>query len=715
MMIRGMAKMSTGAQISLPHTLPRAPSSLSVRPPLILTVARRSMGWWKGEFPTPPAPSKNFVVGVPRHVPEKEVELLEEVRVSSPHLYTLISSPVSAAEQIRNQHVESVLNEPEAVQAWIKFLADMNDAGLYDSVIYHYDIHGPSLGVEEARFVYLSALGHRPNSLHSMIHGPNEHFKNAFTSTGGLGSPESPMNVQVKTPNTPLTILGRALSWLMVVAMLVWMYWLFTKFQKASSSLTSSLHKEHMATDEDTTFDDVIGNESAKEELSDLVAYLKDPEKFADIKMPTGVLFYGPPGTGKTLMARALAGEAGVPFLYTAGSEFDEIFVGMGSGRVRNLFATARAKAPCIIFIDEIDAIAPRSTMSNNTATLHQILSELDGFSPADGVVIIAATNRKDRIDEALLRPGRFDRKIKVGLPPVQVREQMLEKFLGKYPVAETVNLKRIAQQTMGMCGADLSSLVNWAALMRLKDDKEVIDTQMLEEAYLNTSIGKKSNYKLSERQKVITAYHESGHAISAIYTEGGYPISRATIIPRGDALGFVSFVTEDEIFITKKELNARLRVALGGRVAEELIFGDENVTTGAGSDFQSAANIAYMMVLQFGMSDLGILSYSDYKPGSNKEVEAAVQNILTSAKEDVAQLLREKKEEHHRLAIALLKYEILNPEEIIEVVKGNRLEHRLDSSDTSFTADHTVTIKDTVEQMKALLPGLLTGANVEF
>lgn len=368
------------------------------------------------------------------------------------------------------------------------------------------------------------------------------------------------------------------------------------------------------------TFDDVEGCDEAKDELKQVVEFLKNPLKFTKLgaKMPKGVLLVGPPGTGKTLLAKAVAGEADVPFIYASGSEFDEMFVGIGSMRIRQMFQSAKEQAPAIIFIDEIDAVGSKRNArdpQHSRMSLNQLLIELDGFSESTGVVVIAATNFPETLDKALLRPGRFDKHVHVPLPDVTGRRKILNLFTKDIKLAKDVDLGLVSRATPGFSGADLNKLINQAKIMASLDNSPSLQMSHLERSRDEMLMGaERKSFLMSLEDRKLTAFHEGGHALVALYTENATPLHKATIIPRGSALGLVSQVPEkDEYSATKQALIARMDVAMGGRVAEELLFGPERVTTGASSDFIQATRIARSMVTQFGMSEkIGPMVFSE-------------------------------------------------------------------------------------------------------
>ncbi|KAJ3121724.1 hypothetical protein HK098_003457 [Nowakowskiella sp. JEL0407] len=431
-------------------------------------------------------------------------------------------------------------------------------------------------------------------------------------------------------------------------------------------------------------FADVQGVDEAKQELEEVVLFLREPDQFLRVggKLPKGILLYGPPGTGKTHLARAVAGEAGVPFFQMSGSEFDEMYVGVGAKRMRELFAAARAKAPCIVFIDEIDAVGTKRNardQSHMRQTLNQLLVELDGFSSTSGVIFIAATNQVESLDKALLRPGRFDRHVAVPLPDVIGRTRILQVHSRDVKLAPEVDLSLISRGTPGFSGADLSNLINQAAIRASKLGLRAIRNEELEWAKDKIIMGSELKSKaISPESKELTAYHEGGHSIIAMYTPGAMPLHKVTVIPRGNALGVTVQLPEGDVTsVTRKELLARLDVCLGGRIAEEMIFGKEEVTTGASNDFEHANNIARQMVTRYGMSEkIGLICMSpeELEKASSKiksDVEAEVKELLEASRVRATKLLNSKKEELHRLAKALIIHETLNADDVKKVVQG--------------------------------------------
>ncbi len=449
------------------------------------------------------------------------------------------------------------------------------------------------------------------------------------------------------------------------------------------------------------TFDDVAGIDEAKSELEEVVEFLKDPQKFQRLggKIPKGALLVGPPGTGKTLTARAVAGEAGVPFFTISGSDFVEMFVGVGASRVRDMFEQAKKNAPCIIFIDEIDAVGRHRGAGlgggndEREQTLNQLLVEMDGFEANEGVILIAATNRPDVLDPALLRPGRFDRQIVVPLPDIKGREKILKVHMKKIPLSQNVDALVIARGTPGFSGADLANLINEAALLAARKDKRTVGMEELEGAKDKIMMGsERKSMVMTEEEKKLTAYHEAGHAIVALHEKESDPIHKATIIPRGRALGLVMRLPEgDRISMSRAKLKADLSVAMGGRIAEEMIFGEEYVTTGASSDIQMATSTARRMVTEWGMSDkLGPLRYSSdqeevflgHSVSQSKNmsddtaslVDSETKSIVEQAYKRAKEILTEHIDQLHTLAKALLEYELLSGDEIKDLLAGKAI-----------------------------------------
>jgi len=446
------------------------------------------------------------------------------------------------------------------------------------------------------------------------------------------------------------------------------------------------------------TFDDVAGVDEAKEELTEIVDFLKEPGKFQRLggKIPKGALLVGPPGTGKTLLARAIAGEAGVPFFSISGSDFVEMFVGVGASRVRDMFEQAKKNAPCIIFIDEIDAVGRHRGAGlgggndEREQTLNQLLVEMDGFEASEHIILVAATNRPDVLDPALLRPGRFDRQIVVPNPDITGREKILRVHMKNVPLAADVDTKTVARGTPGFSGADLANLVNEAALMAARKNRRMVTMRDFEDAKDKVMMGaERKSMVMTEDEKRMTAYHEGGHAIVAINVPSTDPVHKATIIPRGRALGMVMQLPErDKLSMSYEQMTSRLAILYGGRVAEELIFGKEKVTSGASSDISQATKLARAMVTKWGYSDdLGFVEYGEnqeevflgHSVARNQNVseataeiiDAEVKRLTRGGYDEAKRILTERMEDLHTLAKAMLEYETLSGEEITNVLKG--------------------------------------------
>ncbi|KAJ7155969.1 ATP-dependent peptidase [Mycena crocata] len=429
-------------------------------------------------------------------------------------------------------------------------------------------------------------------------------------------------------------------------------------------------------------FSDVHGVDEAKEELQDVVEFLKDPTAFASLggKLTKGLLLTGSPGTGKTMLARAVAGEAGVPFFFASGSDFEEMFVGVGAKRVRELFAAARKKDRAIIFIDELDAVGGKRSSRDQQymkQTLNQLLVEMDGFQQTEGIIVIAATNFPQSLDQALVRPGRFDRIIAVPLPDIRGRAQILKHHMKDVITGKDVDTKILARGTPGFSGADLQNMVNQAAIQASKEHATEVSLKHFEWAKDRILMGAegKSRY-IDPKNKLATAYHEGGHALVALYTEGAMPLHKVTCLPRGHALGYTSLLPEnDRSSVSLKEYLASIDVSMGGRVAEELIYGSENVTSGASSDIQSATSIARSMVTHWGFSKLGPVFY-DPRDGTlssrrKDEIEEEVTNLILGGQGRATTILTSRIEELHRLAHALVEHETLDSDEVKKVIKG--------------------------------------------
>jgi cell division protease FtsH len=446
------------------------------------------------------------------------------------------------------------------------------------------------------------------------------------------------------------------------------------------------------------TFEDVAGVDEAKEDLTEIVDFLKDPAKFQRLggKIPKGALMIGPPGTGKTLLGRAVAGEAGVPFFYISGSDFVEMFVGVGASRVRDMFEQAKKNAPCIIFIDEIDAVGRHRGAGlgggndEREQTLNQLLVEMDGFDPNESIIVIASTNRPDVLDPALLRPGRFDRQVVVPNPDVGGREKILRVHMRNVPLASDVDVKVIARGTPGFSGADLANLVNEAALMAARRNRRMVLQRDFEDAKDKVMMGaERKSMVMSDEEKRNTAYHEGGHALVALSVPSADPVHKATIIPRGLALGMVMQLPEgDRYSMNFEQMTSRLAIMMGGRTAEELIFGKDKITSGASSDISAATSLARNMVTRWGFSDaLGTVSYGDNQEevflghsvartqnvseDTAQKIDFEVRRLVQTAHDEARRILTERLDDLHTLAKALLEYETLSGDEIINALKG--------------------------------------------
>ena len=463
-------------------------------------------------------------------------------------------------------------------------------------------------------------------------------------------------------------------------------------FGKSKAKLLTEKHGK-------VTFNDVAGIDEAKDELEEIVDFLKDPQKFGRLggKIPKGALLVGPPGTGKTLLARAIAGEAGVPFFTISGSDFVEMFVGVGASRVRDMFDQAKKNAPCIVFIDEIDAVGRHRGAGygggndEREQTLNQLLVEMDGFEANEGVILIAATNRPDVLDPALLRPGRFDRQVQVPNPDITGRQKILNVHAKKTVLGPDIDLRIIARGTPGFSGADLANLVNEAALMAARIGKRFVTMEDFENAKDKVMMGaERRSMVMTEDEKKLTAYHEAGHAVVGLHLPQHDPIHKATIIPRGRALGLVLSLPErDQLSVTKLKYKSKIAMAMGGKVAEEIIFGPENVTSGASSDIQQITKIARAMVTQFGMSnELGNIDFINEQqtylgpstgniqagPETQEKIDSEIRRIVDEGYETAKKILTKNKKKLDNLANGLLEYETLTGNEITKVMNGESL-----------------------------------------
>ena len=527
------------------------------------------------------------------------------------------------------------------------------------------------------------------------------------------------VEIQFVSPSNNFTILLiQALPWILILTAFIF----FTRRMQGGGGSNRGIFsfgksRARMITEDKikVTFADVAGADEAKQELEEIIEFLKDPAKFQRLggKIPKGALLLGPPGTGKTLLAKAVAGEAGVPFLSMSGADFVEMFVGVGASRVRDLFETGRKHAPCIIFIDEIDAVGRHRGAGlggghdEREQTLNQLLVEMDGFDTKEGVILLAATNRPDVLDSALLRPGRFDRQIVVDRPDVRGREGILKVHTRKIPIGQDVILEVLAKGTPGLSGADLANLVNEAALLAARRNRDQVVMSDFEEAKDKVMMGmERKTLIISEDEKKSTAYHESGHVLVSRLLPNTDPVHKVTIIPRGRALGVTSYLPIDEKHNYAKDyLESMLAQLLGGRAAEKLVF--DQFTTGAGNDIERATEIARKMVCEWGMSDkLGPVSFGkkeeeiflgreiaqhrDYSESTAQDIDQEVRVIISQAEHRAEKLLKENIQFLHGLAEALLEHEILDGEQINLILKGQKLEAKKDPAITSISGTAT-------------------------
>lgn len=499
------------------------------------------------------------------------------------------------------------------------------------------------------------------------------------------------------------TFWGIVISWFpMLLLVGVWIFFMRQANSGNNKALSFGKSRARLVeNNKKVTFADVAGADESKQELEEVVDFLKDPQKFSRLggRIPKGVLLVGPPGTGKTLLAKAVAGEADVPFFSISGSDFVEMFVGVGASRVRDMFAQAKKNAPCLLFIDEIDAVGRHRGAGlgggndEREQTLNQLLVEMDGFDENENVILIAATNRPDVLDPALLRPGRFDRQVTVSNPDIKGREEILKVHVRKVPLAKDVDLAVVARGTPGFSGADLANLVNEAALLAARKNKRKVTAQDFDDAKDKVLMGnERKSMAMDEKEKMLTAYHEAGHAICSLNVPETDPIHKATIIPRGRALGMVQQLPEkDQYSYTRAKMLSRLVILMGGRVAEELKFGYNAVTSGASSDIAAATNLARSMVTEWGMSDtLGPVLYSEnsgevflgrsvtqnknMSEDTARLVDAEIKRMVTEGHDQATKILKEKAKDWETLAQALIEYETLTGEEINDLLAGKKI-----------------------------------------
>lgn len=511
------------------------------------------------------------------------------------------------------------------------------------------------------------------------------------------------IKVEGKAPEEDSLLLRIFVNWFpMILLIAVWIFIMRQMHGGKSGPLSFGRSKARLvnASQLKVTFADVAGVDEAKEEVSELVDFLKNTEKYSKLggKIPRGVLLVGSPGTGKTLLAKAVAGEAKVPFFSISGSDFVEMFVGVGASRVRDLFESAKKNAPCIIFIDEIDAVGRHRGAGlggghdEREQTLNQLLVEMDGFEGKEGVIVIAATNRPDVLDPALLRPGRFDRQVVVPLPDLKGRKFILEVHLKKLKLAENIDVEAIAKSTPGFSGADLANLVNEAALIAARKNHELVSMADLEAAKDKVMMGaERKSMVMSEHEKALTAYHEAGHAIVGIFVPEHDPVYKVSIIPRGRALGVTMYIPEeDRHSYTKRRIESQIAGLLGGRLAEEMIFGEDSMTTGASNDIERATDLAKQMVTKWGLSSLGPINFggedgevflgrslSTHKTCSERmasEIDREIKNIVDKGYQEARKILEEHQDNLKNLAEALIEFETVTKEEIDAILRGEKI-----------------------------------------
>jgi cell division protease FtsH len=570
---------------------------------------------------------------------------------------------------------------PQATLAFSDFLNDVNRGQVADVTIQGNNISG-----------------HFTDSRAFSTYAPNDPNLVSRLTDKGVRITAAPVDENVPS------LFGVLISWFPMLLLIgVWIFFMRQMQGGGGRAMGFGKSRARLLTEKvgRITFEDVAGIDEAKQELEEIVEYLKDPQKFQRLggKIPKGVLLVGPPGTGKTLLARAIAGEANVPFFTISGSDFVEMFVGVGASRVRDMFEQGKKNAPCIIFIDEIDAVGRHRGAGlgggndEREQTLNQLLVEMDGFEANEGVILIAATNRPDVLDPALLRPGRFDRQVVVPNPDVVGREKILKVHMRKVPLASDVDAKIIARGTPGFSGADLANLVNEAALMAARKGKRSVAMSEFEHAKDKVMMGaERRSMVMTEDEKKLTAYHEAGHALCMLYAEGHEPLHKVTIIPRGRALGITMFLPErDKYSQSKLEIKAMVASLFGGRVAEELIFGADKVTTGAADDIRRATTLARRMVTEFGFSEkLGPLRYSENEEevflghsvtqrknvseATAKVIDEEIRRIVDEGEQTARDILTSRLDELNALARGLLEYETLSADEIRRIIKGERI-----------------------------------------
>ncbi|ODQ78604.1 hypothetical protein BABINDRAFT_24689, partial [Babjeviella inositovora NRRL Y-12698] len=587
------------------------------------------------------------------------------------------------------------LSNPAQQSAFYKSLLDANYPHI---VVSRYETPGIAADAECTQ-LYLAALQKAGSSAKAesvgklASSGVGIHGSTGFS--GSYGSPNAPVHVVLT--ESVWSILSKWLKWVITLGLVAYAgSRLLTTLMEAGILKNNDMNDKSIDVSQSTvTFADVCGVDEARAELEEIVEFLKDPAKFTGLggKLPKGVLLTGPPGTGKTLLARATAGEAGVPFFFMSGSEFDELYVGVGAKRVRELFAQARERSPAIIFIDELDAIGGKRNPKDQAyakQTLNQLLVELDGFSQTEGIIIIGATNFPESLDKALTRPGRFDKEVNVELPDVRGRADILRHHMQKVETSGDVDATVIARGTPGLSGAELMNLVNQAAVHASQQNALAVDMAHFEWAKDKILMGAaKMTMVMTEESRANTAYHEAGHAIMALYTPGATSLYKATILPRGRALGVTFQLPEmDKHDITRKECFARLDVCMGGKIAEEYKNGADNTTSGCSSDLASATGTARAMVTQYGMSEkIGPVRMADdwdsWSPKLRDLADQEVRQMLIDSENRARSVLKERGVELERLAQGLLEYETLNKDEMEKVCRGERINRSRHVSNT--------------------------------
>lgn len=598
-----------------------------------------------------------------------------------------VSNSTIGLLQSQEQIANSDLKNPAAQTEFYKSLLANNYPHI---VVQRYETPGIASN-NECTALYAEALdkigkkGKAEQVLKSLSNGAGHGAVNGFPN--GFGSKYEPVHVIVS--ESIFTIISKWLKWLIPVGLLT--YGATNAFNYLVENGTIFKNTEVIDKSVDVSqltvkFSDVCGCDEARAELEEIVEFLKDPSKFTGLggKLPKGVLLTGPPGTGKTLLARATAGEAGVPFFFMSGSEFDELYVGVGAKRIRELFSQAREKSPAIIFIDELDAIGGKRNPKDQAyakQTLNQLLVELDGFSQTSGIIIIGATNFPESLDKALTRPGRFDKEVNVELPDVRGRVDILKHHMKNVETSDNVDPTIIARGTPGLSGAELMNLVNQAAVHASQLSAPAVDMSHFEWAKDKILMGAaKKKMVITEESRKNTAYHEAGHAIMAMFSKSATPLYKATILPRGRALGVTFQLPEmDKVDMTRSECLARLDVCMGGKIAEEMVNGYENVTSGCSSDLSNATNVARAMVLSYGMSEvIGPIKLSDdwesWSTSLRDLADNEIRKFLVDSESRTRNLLKEKQTELKRLAEGLLEYETLTKDEMEKIVKGEAI-----------------------------------------